>query len=176
MIWNLVIMGLGKGFLPVRHQSIAWVSANLLAIWPLGTYFNVIYFILFHFWFRSFQKMSTKWLSFCSIFNALTHWGWVTQICISKLTIIYSGNGLSPGQHQAIIWYYAGILLTGSLITKFSEILNEIQTFSLRKIRLKMLSVKCCPFRVRLNVLKGTVVAFFKMQLSVGTRLEDLHP
>ena len=34
----------------------------------------------------------------------LTHfWGWVTHICVSKLTIIASDNGLSPGRRQAII-------------------------------------------------------------------------
>ena len=35
--------------------------------------------------------------------KALTHWGQVMHICIGKLTIIGSDNGLSPGQHQAII-------------------------------------------------------------------------
>ena len=39
----------------------------------------------------------------------LTHWGRVTLICVSKLTIIGSDNGLSPGRRQAIIWTNAGI-------------------------------------------------------------------
>ena len=34
----------------------------------------------------------------------LAHWGGVMHICVSKLTIIGSDNGLSPGRHQAIIW------------------------------------------------------------------------
>ena len=55
--------------------------------------------------------------------NKLTHWGQVTDICISKLTIIGSDNGLSTGQHQAIIWTNTGTLLTGPLGTNFSEIL-----------------------------------------------------
>ena len=83
----------------------------------------------------------------------LTHWGRVMHICVGKLTIIGSGNGLSPGRRQAIIWTNAGILLIGPLGTNFSEILIEIQTFSLRKIRLKMSSAKCCSFRPGLNVL-----------------------
>ena len=33
----------------------------------------------------------------------LTHWGRVTHICVSKLTIIGPDNGLSPGRRQAII-------------------------------------------------------------------------
>ena len=57
----------------------------------------------------------------------LTHWGQATHICVSKLTIIVSDNGLSPGRRQAIIWSNAGLLLTGPLGTNFSEILIEIQ-------------------------------------------------
>ena len=34
---------------------------------------------------------------------SLTHWGRVTHICVSDLTIIGSDNGLSPGRRQAII-------------------------------------------------------------------------
>ena len=43
----------------------------------------------------------------------LTHRGWVTHICVGKLTIIYSDNDLSPGWRQAITWINAGILLDG---------------------------------------------------------------
>ena len=35
--------------------------------------------------------------------NILTHWGWVTHMYVKKLPIFGSDNGLSPGQHQAII-------------------------------------------------------------------------
>ena len=69
----------------------------------------------------------------------LTHWGRVTHICVGKLTIIGSDNGLSPGWCQAIIWTNAGILLIRPLGTNFSEILIGIQTFSFKKMRWK-----CC--------------------------------
>ena len=82
-----------------------------------------------------------------------THWGRVTHICVGKLTIIGSDNGLSPERRQTIIWTNAGILLIGPLGTNFREIVIEIQTFSLKKIRLKMSSAKCCSFRLGLNVL-----------------------
>ena len=85
--------------------------------------------------------------------NALTHWGRVTHICVGKLTIIGSDNGLSPERRQAIIWTNAEILLIGPPGTNLSEILIEIQTFSLKEIRLKMSSAKCCSFRLGLNVL-----------------------
>ena len=83
----------------------------------------------------------------------LIHWGQVTHICVGDLTIIVSDNGLLPGRHQAIIWTNDEIFLIESLGTNFSEILIEIQTFSLKNIHLKMLSAKCCRFRLGLNVL-----------------------
>ena len=83
----------------------------------------------------------------------LTHWGRVTHICVIKLTIIGSDNGLSPGRRQAIIWINAGILLIGPLGTNFSENLIGILTFSFTKMRLKVSSAKCRPFCLGLNVL-----------------------
>ena len=91
-------------------------------------------------------------MRYSCIINHLTHWGRVTHICVGKLTIIDSDNGLSPERRQAIIWINAGILLIGPLGRNFSEILIKIQSFSLKKIRLKMSSAKCCSFRLGLNV------------------------
>ena len=68
----------------------------------------------------------------------LTHWGRATHICVGKLTIIGSDNGLSPGRRQAIIWTNAGILLIEHLVTNFSEIFIGIQTFSFKKKHFKM--------------------------------------
>ena len=85
--------------------------------------------------------------SYCYItWCPLTHWGRVTHICVSKLTIIGSDNGLSPGRRQAIIWINARILLIRPLGTNFSEILIRIQTFSFKKMHLKMSSAKWRPF------------------------------
>ena len=95
----------------------------------------------------------------------LTHWGLVMHICVSKLTIIASDNGLSPGRRQTIIWTNAGILLIGPLGTNFNEIFIEIQTFSFKKVHLKMSSGKCCPLCLGLNVLiftsEGTIVCYW---------------
>ena len=63
----------------------------------------------------------------------LTHWGRVTHLCVSKLTIIGSDNGLSPGRRQAIIWTNAGILLIRLLGINFNVMLIEILTFSFMK-------------------------------------------
>ena len=83
----------------------------------------------------------------------LTHWGRVTHICVSKLTIIGSDNGLSPGRRQAIIWTNAGILLIRTLGTNFSEILGEIYSFSFKKMHLKMSSAGGRLFSRGLNEL-----------------------
>ena len=45
------------------------------------------------------------------------------HICIIKLIIIGSDNGLSPDRRQAIIWTNAGLLLIEPLGTNFK--LNE---------------------------------------------------
>ena len=55
-----------------------------------------------------------------------------TFFAYGKLTIIAPDNGLAPERRQAIIWSNSGILLIGPLGTNFSEILIEIQTFSLK--------------------------------------------
>ena len=87
----------------------------------------------------------SKWL--------LTHWGRVMRICVSKLASVGSGNGLSPGRRQAIIWTNAVIWLIGPLGTSFSEILIEIYTFSFKKIHLKVSSGKWRPSCLGLSVL-----------------------
>ena len=84
---------------------------------------------------------------------SLDSWGRATHTCASKLTIIASDNGLSPGRRQAIIWNNAGILSIGLLGTNFSEILIEIHKFSLTKMRLKVSSAKWGPCCLGLNVL-----------------------
>ena len=67
--------------------------------------------------------------------HPLTHWGQVMHICVSKLTIIGSDNGLLSGWGQAIILTSAGILLTGPLginlwnINKNSYIFIKENTF-----------------------------------------------
>ena len=62
----------------------------------------------------------------------------MTHICVGNLTIIGSNNGLALTRRTN-----DGILLIGPLGTNFGDILIEIQKFSLKKIRVKMSSVKC---------------------------------
>ena len=99
-------------------------------------------------------SLATNWVDFlCKIgHRLLTHWGRVMHICVSKLTIIASDNGLSPGRRQAIIWTNGGILLIGPLGTNFSEISIEILIFSFKKMRFQVSSAKRRPFCLGLNV------------------------
>ena len=96
----------------------------------------------------------------------LTHWGRVTHICVSDLTIIGSDNGLSPCRRQAIIRTNAGILLIRPLQTNFSEILIEILIFSFKKMRFKVSSAKRLPFCLGLNVLThGAILGFINFMI-----------
>ena len=79
----------------------------------------------------------------------------MTHICVSKLTIIGSDNGLSPGPRQAIIWTNDGILLIRTFQTHFSEIASEIHTFSFKKMHFKMSSGKWRPSCLGLNESTG---------------------
>ena len=77
----------------------------------------------------------------------------MTHICGSKLPTNGSDNGLSPGRRQASIWTYAGEFLIWQLGTNFSKILIEINTFSFKKMHLKMSSGKWRPICLGLNML-----------------------
>ena len=108
----------------------------------------------------SFKKMhlqmsSGKFWPFCPSLNVLTHWnlgavvmilthwGRVTHICVCKLAIICSNNGLSPGRRQVIIWTNVGILSIGPMVTNFSKILIGIQIFSLKKMHVRFTGISC---------------------------------
>ena len=81
----------------------------------------------------------------------LFYWGRVTHICVGKLTIIGSDNGLWPGRRQAIIWTNAGILLIRSLGTNFS--LKRNSYIFIQEMHMKTSSAKWRLFCFGLNVL-----------------------
>ena len=80
----------------------------------------------------------------------LTHWGLVTQICVTKLTIIGSDNSLSPWRRRPIVWTNAGILLDP--MNKLQWHFNRNSNTWLKKMHLKMSSEKCRPLCLGLNV------------------------
>ena len=94
--------------------------------------------------------------------HSWTHPGRMTHICVNKLISIGSDNGLLPGQCQAIIWTNAGIFLIVPFGTNFREISIEIHIFSCKKMHLTMLSAKCWPSCLGLNVLTLCERIFFQ--------------
>ena len=112
--------------------------------------------------------------------NPRRHGGRVTQICVSKLAIIGSDNGLSPSRRQAIIWTNAGILLIGPLGTNFREILNETRIFSFTKIhpkcRLEMAAILSRPQCVKLSLLQVTYSYLHQMLFLSPWTLSTLSP
>ena len=70
----------------------------------------------------------------------------MTYICVSRLAITGSDNGLSPGRRQAIIWTYDWVLLIGPFGTNFSKFLIENHTFSFWKMHVKIPSTKWRQF------------------------------
>ena len=82
------------------------------------------------------------------------------HICVGKLTIVDSDNGLSPERRQAIIWTIARTLLIGPLVTNSSQIVIGIH-----EMHLKVSSAKCRPFCLGLNELTE-IHSKFKESLS----------
>ena len=156
-IW--VNIGPGNGLLPDGTKSL---PDPMLTNYKLGlmafSWHEIAqdYISLMHF--KNSQFLLQPHLSGGSV---LTHWGRATHICIGKLTIIGSDNGLSPGRHQTIIWTNAGILLIGPLGTNFSEILIKILIFSFKKMRLKVSSAKWRLFCLGLSVLTYPIPYLF---------------
>ena len=95
--------------------------------------------------------------------SGVLNWGRVMHICISKLTIIGSGDVLSHGLYQAIIWTNVVVLLIGPLGTNLSEMVIEIHTFSFKKkMHLKVSSGKWHLFCLSLNVLMKMAATYLK--------------
>ena len=69
----------------------------------------------------------------------LNHWGRVTRICVSELTIIGPDNGSLPGRSQTITWTNVVLLLIAPLGTMEFE--SNIHTFRLKKYIWK----RCLP-------------------------------
>ena len=113
------------------------------------------------------------------VLSPLTHWGRVMHICVGKLTIIGSDNGLSPGRRQSIIWTNAGILLIGPLGTNFSGILIAIETFSFNEMHWKISSAKWRPFCLGLYVcwisLHHHRICKIKVGLELFNTMRTLH-
>ena len=114
-----------------------WILQFNNGVWSAKSYSKSIltdYYQLYGLHCFSWWPCAIKWRNICTHGDAhyITLWGRVTHICVGKLTIIGSDNGLSPRRHQAIIWTNVEILLIRPLGKKMSEILVEVHAFSLK--------------------------------------------
>ena len=99
------------------------------------------------------DAMSAKYRLISQGDAILTHWGRVTHICVSKLNINGSDNGLALGRRQAIVWTNAKTLLIWPFDTNFNETITEIYIFSVKKMHSKIWPGKLQPFCPGLDVL-----------------------
>ena len=88
----------------------------------------------------------------------LTHWGLVTSYDIAELVIIDSGNGLSPGWHQAFTWTNSDLSIRppGTNIREIWIKRNHVHS---GKCIEKMSSAKWQPFCSSLNELNITMLS-----------------
>ena len=84
---------------------------------------------------------------------SLTHWVWMTQICVSKLGrhwCRYRRVDISaPSHYLNRCWHN----LDWTLWTNFRELKMKIERFPYKKMHFKMSSAKCQPFCLGLNML-----------------------
>ena len=98
----------------------------------------------------------------------LTHWGRMTHICVTNLTIIGSNNGLSPGRHQAIIWTDDGILLIGPLGTNFREKFNRNSNIFIHENAIESVVCEMAAILSRPQCVKPMVTQFYVTIWSPG--------
>ena len=143
---KLTIIVSDNGLSPGRHQAIIWNNDGILLIGLFGTNFNEILIEIHTFLFKKIHVCENFVCEMSAIYlglNVLTDWGRVMHICVSKLTMNGSDNGLSPGRRQAIVWTNAGVVI---FITIF--------IFSFKKMHFKLSSGNWRPICLGLNVLK----------------------
>ena len=113
--------------------------------------------------------------------DPLTHWGRVTHICVSELTITGSDNGLSPRRRQAIIWNKAGLLLIEPLIRNklqwnFNRNSNiSIQKNALEHVVCEMVSILSRPHMLRQHFMGDHYAPFWQLQVQPDIMLERLE-
>ena len=76
-----------------KSDTFMWVVYFLWILWKLSAF---VWGYRAIFWFNWHIQNTTIWL---------THWDRVTHICVGKLIIIVSDNGLLPARRQAVIWH-----------------------------------------------------------------------
>ena len=80
------------------------------------------------------------------LLSALTHWGRVMHICVSKLTIIGSDNGLLPDHYLKLYWNNVYWTLRNNFQWNFNQNLNiSIQENAFEHVIRKMAAMLSHP-------------------------------
>ena len=127
----------GKGLLPDCKSLPPNVSWQTSHSWPTQVRYRVLLWVQHLIYvllpFCCSAVYLEGWDMGCSV--SVTHWGRVhMHICICKLTIIGSDNGLAPSHYLNQCWN----IVNWTLRNKISEILIKIHTFSFKKMYIKM--------------------------------------
>ena len=115
--------GFNASSVPSHHLKLWWLIIN----WTLRNILQCNFHQNMNSFFRQniIKNVACKISVLLFSLNVLTHWGRVTHICVSKITIIGSDNGLSPGRRQAIIWTNENVL--ENVICEMASILSRPQ-------------------------------------------------
>ena len=137
-----VSVGMMNNFPWIHVNKLAECDATTISVTTMerSDYKNIVYYSKLIF--------IIYWNGIPMFYNPLTHWGRVTHICVGKLTIIGSDNGLSPGRRQAIISSNARFLLIGPFGTKFNFNQNPyifIQENAFQNVVWKMAAILSRP-------------------------------
>ena len=95
----------------------------------------------------------------------------VWRLCVNKLTIFGSDNGLSSGRHQAIIWTNAGILSIGPPRNKLQWNLNLNSYIFIKENSFWNVVWKWRPFCLGLNELTENVPNIYLIIQSKSNQL-----
>ena len=107
------------------------------------------------------------------IFMGLTHWGRLTHLCVSELTIIGSDNGLSPSHYLKQCWIIVNWTLRNKLHWNFKWNSNIfIQENSLEHVVCEIASILSRPQCVNYGV--SIVSTFEKVMTNYQCKLQWL--
>ena len=106
---------------------------------------------------------------------AWTHWGRVTHVCVSKLTIIGSDNGLAPGRRQTIIWTNDGILLIGPLGKKIQWKFNRNSNIFIQENAIESVICKMAAIFSRPQCVNTIVASWHHMASEIWFNLAWQH-
>ena len=94
--------------------------------------------------------LTSMWISIsvANIMNTVRHWCRVRHICVSKLTIIGSDNGLSTGRSQTIYWINAAILSIGPLVKCQWNLHQNLYSISQEICTRFCCALLCCGYAI----------------------------